>query len=253
MKPIIPEHIDQNDSELISAYLRGDLTATEKASVEERRKSDTTFQNLFTAHLKLSAATRASNLESKLTMLREHAALKSQTSKVVYLERRRFITRLAAAGVILILLVFGARILIPQENDRIFKAHFSNEIIPGKGELSADQSPDSKAFDHYARKEYTKAAREFDQLLAGQPDEDYLLYAAVSHLGAGHLNRAAELLDRCLITFHNNKPEIIQLQTLVMVRRGKLEEARRILDANATLIPGHRDLEALYSRLQERE
>jgi len=252
MKPIFPLQTDHPDTELIIAYHRGELSIAEKESVEARRKSDPVFNDLFKAHMKLAAAARISHLDSKLDMLRTHQALQPQTN-VAPIARTRMIARIAAAALILILIVVAVRTLMPRENHEIFQAHFSNQIIPGKGELSGDGSSDErKAFDHYAREEYPEAAREFDKLLKSYPEEEYLLYAAASHLGAGHLDRASELLDLGFIRLPGNRGEIVFLQALFMVRRGKLVEAREFLEVQKQQIEFDEHLEKLYTDLKDK-
>ncbi len=259
MKQILPEQLNQNDAEEIASYLRGELNTDERASVEDRRKSDTTFNELFEAHIKLAAATRLSNLESKLKMLSEHARpgqVGQESSlphtKVISLGRRQLFTRLAAAGAILLLVAVGARILIPQEHDRIFQAHFTNSIVPGESELSAiTESENAKAHAYYSREKYTKAAKEFDRLALAHPDKDYLLFAAISHLGAGHLQRASLLLDQYKTQFPDRyQSEVVMFQTLIKVRRGDLDEANKILDVNASMIQENKKLKSLDEALE---
>jgi tetratricopeptide (TPR) repeat protein len=252
MKPIFPKQTDQPNTELIIAYHRGELSTAEREGVESRRKSDPVFDALFKAHLKLVAATRVSHLETKLEMLRAHQASQPQT-KIAPIARTRLIARIAAAVLILILIVAAIRTLMPKEHDEIFQAHFSNQILPGKGELSGAMNIDDReAFDHYAREEYSKAAREFDKLLKTHPEEDYLLYAAASHLGAGHLNRATELLDLSRLQLPDNTQEIVFLQALLMVRRGKLVKAREFLDTQKQLFEFDEHLEKLHADLKEK-
>lgn len=252
MKQILPEQTDQPDTDLIIAYHRGELSNVEKESVEARRKSDPAFDELFKAHVKLAAATRVSHLESKLDMLRTHQESQPQTNTAP-IARTRMLARVAAAALILILIVAAVKTLMPREHDEIFQAHFSNQIIPGMGELSGDVITDErKAFDHYAREEYPEAAKEFDKLLKSHPGQEYLLPAAASHLAAGHLNRATELLDLSRLRLPDNTDEIVFLQALVMVRRGKLVEAREFLEAQKQQIKFDEHLEKLHADLKDK-
>lgn len=255
MKPIFPEHIDQQDGDLISAYLRGELSPADKAMLDARRKSDKAFNEEFIALAKLAAATRISDLETTREMLQAHARVNPMQNpfqtKVVTLNRRRLFTRLAAAAAVLLVIAVTVKLCIPQQHDKIFNAHFSNEIIPGKGELSGGQNDDSKAFDYYARKQYAQAAREFDLLMAAHPGDDYILYAAVSHLGAGNFKRAGTLLEQSLERFPSNIGEIVLLQSLLEVRKGDMSTAMQILEAHPQLIREHKELGQLHKELSE--
>jgi hypothetical protein len=248
MNPIFPDYHDEHAEELISAYLRGELTEAEKAGVDQRRSSDPQFNDLFVAYQKLSGSVRATHLQDKLNGLRTHA--KSEPA-LEALRTRRMIRRVAAAAVILFVLFAGFKYLIPHKHDKIFTEHFSNRIIPGRGELSTDTEDAARAaFDFYQREQYGKAAREFDKLANGdEPIHGYSLYAAVAHLGAGHLKRASRLLDKASVKYPGNKPEILFLQTLILVKRGDLDKAKQILAANESLVKGNRDLTALRDKL----
>lgn len=250
MNPILPENIDQRDAELITAYLRNELSAAGRAEIETRRKSDAAFDALVKGLVRLAAATRLANVESALIMLQDHAKSHTQ-ARVVSTQRRYWLSR-AAVAMILLVIAACALFLIPRKHDRIFSEHFSNKIVPGKGELGANPFPaETMAFDHYTRERYARAAREFDRLLSSRNDEEYLLYAAVSHLGAGHLDKAEQLLDQSMIKFPKNRAEIVFFQTLVHVRRNNLEVATHTLETHQELVRNNPALAELSKDLQE--
>jgi hypothetical protein len=245
--PIYPDPIEVQDLEIIDAYLRDELSSEEKQQVDERRRIDATFDVLFRAQVKLTAAARIDHLNQKLRMLRAHAS--TRQARVVPMKRRMFLYA-GVAGVLLLLMTAGIVFLIPAKHDRIFSSVFSNTILPGKAELSTTEDPlVTEAFGYYAREQYGRAARVFDKLSAAHPGSDYLLYAAASHLGAGNIARAEALLAECKSLFPSNAPDIVLLQALALVRKGDLAGARAHLDTHAHLIPESRHLQDLRDKL----
>lgn len=248
MKPIIPEHPDPSSVELIDAYLRDELDKEARIAVEARRKSDPVFDNLFVALIQLSAAAQATHLEEKLAMLRVHSA-SSPLVVTTGLPRRRLISRIAAAAIVLLLIAAGLQVLLCRDVNPLYTTHFTIDVLPGKGELSDHPPHDWKAYDHYLRGNYHKAAQEFDRLRIEFPNSEYLLYAAVSHLGAGNTRQAELLLRDAAQQLPGNMEEIIFYQTLLLVRQGDIPAAKTLLDSHPEMVEHSVHLGSLYKDL----
>jgi tetratricopeptide (TPR) repeat protein len=251
MKMIFPEHMNERDDEMITAYLRGELSENERIQLDTRRTHDPEFDKLFAAFLKLQAASRASHLETAHQMLRQYATMQSP----VEVRRQRVTWPMRIAAALALLLVVGSIwFFLPGENDRLFAAHFSNTIIPGRAELGPQSlSDDAQAFNYYSREQYSKAAKEFDRLYASTNDLQYLLYAAVSHLGAGNLEVAERSLNESMTLIPQRAHEIVYMKALLYIRRNDLSKANDILNEHQDLVATNRQLSALQQDLRNRQ
>ena len=195
---------EEKDIALIEKYLRKELGADEHKKVEERLKSDASFQQQLKWHQDFMDVVREErNNEMKLFLKKVEEEKKELGLKNIFLDETKKIVQLkwirwAAAVLVIGFVTWGVWSQFSFNPQNLYTEHFTtypNDLV--RVERSSEKTdPLQRAFVAYQDNDFDSAIRQFDQLLASSSSDNILFFKAVSHLSKGDTELAINIFEK---------------------------------------------------------
>lgn len=210
--------ISEKDIEIIEAYLKGELTETGVADVEDKITSDPAFASRVEMLRDMSEALKGDANRFNQTLA---SVMKSEEKKTVPLRKWLMV---AAVFVGLMVAFF---LLNTSGPDNLYTAYF--EVPPENVITRNDQNGTllDQAISAYKRSDYREALDLFDR--AEPKSTEVNFYTAICHMAEGNHHASLQLLEGLRGTAGSLNSAVEWYLGLTLFQLGNEEEARNIL------------------------
>ena len=218
---------NQENAELIDAYLLGKLDADELAELEERMNLFPDFRQMVKEQKALMQSVEESNLKNSLDDF--HSEIKDEPEKK---GMSRGWLALAASFLVLIGVSTWAILNNGNSPEKVFTANFKPD--PGLPTTMGTSSDYDFYYGmvNYKRKEYDEAINRWEHLYAANPENDTIIYfLGVANLANGNPRQAEKYLqlakNKTNSVFYE---EIRHYLALSLLKGNKVEKAKTVLE-----------------------
>ncbi|PHR13688.1 MAG: hypothetical protein COA40_03805 [Aequorivita sp.] len=227
MNPNNPIENNQENAELIDAYLLGSLDSDELAEFEERMNLFPDLRQMVKDQKTLMQSVEETNLKDSLDDF--HSEIKEDPEKK---GMSRGWLALAASFLILISVSIWAVLNSGNSPEKVFAANFKPD--PGLPTTMGTASDYEFYYGmvNYKRKEYAEAINRWESLYAANPENDTVVYfLGVANLANGNPRQAEKYLQ--LAKKKTNSvfyEEVNYYLALSLLKENKIEEAKTVLE-----------------------
>jgi len=218
---------NQENAELIDAYLLGSLDSDELAEFEERMNLFPDLRQLVKEQKTLMQSVEETNLKDSLNDF--HSEIKQGPEKK---GMSRGWLALAASFLVLISVSIWAVLNSGNSPEKVFSANFKPD--PGLPTTMGTASDYEFYYGmvNYKRKEYAEAINRWESLYAANPENDTVVYfLGVANLANGNPRQAEKYLK--LAKKKTNSvfyKEVNYYLALSLLKENKIEEAKTVLE-----------------------
>ena len=210
--------LNPSDLTLIESYIKGELSESDVEMFNERVESDPSFKEHYEFMLAtFSFIEERNQLEQKVRMKNLEEEWKASSSgKAKFFFSSKWLQ--VAAAVIFLCSVYY--LLRPREDLSHLSVqgfeHLPSSLITHRSsDIQSHQELFDRAYGLYEIKSYEKAAPLLYDLYLNRRDTSSLLYAGISYLGAGNVEKALECLNNSALASY---PEITE-KYLAMIQK----------------------------------
>lgn len=214
--------ISEKNIEIIEAYLRGDLSESERMTVEERMKSDKDFASQVEMLRDMSIALKGDASRFNETLASVMASEKRKVTKAVPL-RKWIVVAAAFAGLMIVFFLLNNS----DPNNDLYTAYF--EMPPENVITRSDQSATllDQAITAYKRAEYGEALSLFNAM--DSKSTEVAFYSAMCHMAQSNYSMSTQLLESIQGTAGSLNSAVEWYLGLCHFKLGNIDQARTVL------------------------
>lgn len=211
--------------EIIDKYLNGELSNIQRSEIDRQLTTDALFAKDFALMLLAKkAAKKEADIQKKTEFEHLRSGLHLQKTKIVYLNRRAFIS--AAAACLALIIGFFWLLNKPENPELLADNYIKANLVTLPVLMGTEEDSLQKGINFYNKKAYLEASNIFEKLGDSDPK-------SIEYLGLTYLQ--LELYDKAIVAFNklsvniNYKSRGKLLEALSYIKKGAKDKCYEIL------------------------